>query len=102
MIVKYSRRFGESSNVECPHLLEVEGVLCHPERVCHVGLDPLHALDTLLAGDVARVLSGVTHAPCQADVLRPVHEEVVDDHEQHRNLDIDIVDIVDVVDLWIL
>merc|ERR1712045_269598 len=67
-------------------LLEVEGVLCHPEWVSHVGLDPLHALDTLLAGDVAQVSPGVAHTPRQADVLRTVHKEVVYNLEQHRNI----------------
>ena len=32
-------------------LLEVDGVLCDPQRVVHVGANHLHALDTLRTGE---------------------------------------------------
>ena len=77
-------------------LLEVESVLGHPERVPHVGLDKLHPLDTLVTCEPGHGTQnvnthniqcdslsglgrpvGVTRSPGLADVLRPVHKEVL-------------------------
>ena len=61
-------------------LLEVEGVLGHPQRVGHVGLDPLHPLHALVAGELSWLadnLVRVTRSPGLADVLGSVHKEVL-------------------------
>merc|ERR1712110_1356555 len=69
-------------------LLEVESVLGHPERVPHVGLDKLHPLDTLVTCELSGFgrLVWVTGSPGLADVSRPVHKEVLDDHVEHSNV----------------
>merc|ERR1711878_155360 len=75
-------------------LLEVDNILCDPERVIHVCAHPLHAFHTLRAGERPGLLVihesghilGLADAPGHADVDGPVHEVVVDDHLEHRDV----------------
>merc|ERR1712203_72681 len=65
-------------------LLEVDNILCDHDGILDVGLNPLQALDALLAG-VPSTPKSVTDTHSLTDVDCSVHKVVVDNGIQHSN-----------------
>merc|ERR1712172_405712 len=64
-------------------LLEIDDVLCNHDRILNVRLDPLKALDALVA---SVLLESVTGTSSLANMDGSVHKVVLNNSKQHANV----------------
>merc|ERR1711971_1197178 len=71
------------TSAEAEVLLEIDGVLRIHDRVLNIGLDPLKALDALVA---SVLLDSVTGTSSLANMDSSVHKVVLDNSKEHSNV----------------